>query len=262
MKDRESGIGRCGEGTRGRRKGFTLIELLVVIAIISLLVSILLPSLRMAKEMARRVVCAANLKGVGLTIIMYAGDYELWPPFAVFDKTDPVTTWTSTVGSSVHPIGHHLDLTKFVEPLHPEYLDNGKLWYCPSAEGRPTTYQDDWANLGTSNFRMSYNFEVWRRKLDEPCRDMFQDLGERKLFMFDEVIQNPKWSYWPNHAHPSGHPEKSDGQNQWWTDGSAEWVYGWVTHLSGYSWDFEGDQYFTTSRDYYKHWTSTGNWWY
>ena len=74
---------------RNIRLAFTLIELLVVIAIISLLVSILLPSLRMAKEMARRVVCAANLKGVGLTIIMYAGDNELWPPFAVFDKTDP-----------------------------------------------------------------------------------------------------------------------------------------------------------------------------
>ena len=56
------------------RKGhaFTLIELLVVIAIISLLVSILLPSLNMAKELARRAVCATNLRHLGVTYHLYA----------------------------------------------------------------------------------------------------------------------------------------------------------------------------------------------
>jgi prepilin-type N-terminal cleavage/methylation domain-containing protein len=54
--------------------GFTLIELLVVIAIIALLMSILIPSLRMAKEMAKQTVCAGNLKGYGTCATLFAGE--------------------------------------------------------------------------------------------------------------------------------------------------------------------------------------------
>lgn len=55
-------------------RGFTLIELLVVIAIIALLISILLPSLSTARELSKRVVCAAHLKGIGTAGRIYAAD--------------------------------------------------------------------------------------------------------------------------------------------------------------------------------------------
>ncbi|MBE3143883.1 MAG: type II secretion system protein, partial [Planctomycetes bacterium] len=57
-----------------RKKGFTLVELLVVIAIIALLMGILMPALARVRMIANRMVCGANLSGIGKAILLYAGD--------------------------------------------------------------------------------------------------------------------------------------------------------------------------------------------
>lgn len=68
------------EEKRTSRGAFTLIELLVVIAIISLLVSILLPSLQQARHLAKGVVCQTNLRSIGTSIMFYANDYDGYAP--------------------------------------------------------------------------------------------------------------------------------------------------------------------------------------
>ena len=65
-----------------KRRGFTLVELLVVIAIIALLMGILMPALRAAKDQVRRTVCASNLRQLMLATIIYSGEWDDYLPFA------------------------------------------------------------------------------------------------------------------------------------------------------------------------------------
>ncbi len=69
------------EKGRPASTGFTLIELLLVIAIISLVTSILLPSLNNAKRLAVRTICMSNQRHIMLTVNVYAADYDWNLPY-------------------------------------------------------------------------------------------------------------------------------------------------------------------------------------
>lgn len=87
---------------RNHRHGFTLVELLVVISIIALLISIMLPSLGRARSIAKRTVCLANIKRIGLSMSEYVFTYSAYPPVRLKSAPDS----GGAMQTYYHGIGH------------------------------------------------------------------------------------------------------------------------------------------------------------
>ncbi len=120
------------------RKGFTLIELLVVISIIALLISILLPALRKARETAKLSLCASNQRQVVVALASYGTDENGQMPAAIC-KTDS-GTWSWPLYINYHAESDGANGGSIIPQLRP-YLSEALVLQCPLSPDVPQFVQ-------------------------------------------------------------------------------------------------------------------------
>ena len=134
------------------KKAFTLIELLVVIAIIAILAAILFPVFAQAKQAAKKAVSISNQKQMGLSLIMYSGDYDdqypredgctlndsFNPAFNIQPAgTNPLPWCAGTASTGKYAFrDNHYEWYKWVVP----YTKSQQLFFHPVIQKDPTSW--------------------------------------------------------------------------------------------------------------------------
>jgi len=219
---------------RGLR-GFTLVELLVVIAIIGILIALLLPAVQAAREAARRMECANNLKQLGLAMHSYHDTHKkLCPGFMMMNERREINggwAWAVFLMPFIEqsPLQDKLSVTKYTldqvvaDPdLLPMLQTELAVLKCPSSPLEPLReYLDGTGKMvSTANYTCCRGFFRYSGKthLDKPNNGLFYAesatrfaaitdglsntiaLGERTVLPNDRT--DPK--KWPSWCGPGG----------------------------------------------------------
>jgi prepilin-type N-terminal cleavage/methylation domain-containing protein len=160
-----------------KHSGFTLVELLVVIAIIGVLVALLLPAVQAAREAARRMSCASNLRQMGLAMLNYH-DQNLAFPIGITNPSPGVTTVVNNQWTWPSRILPYLEQSGLYQQLN---VGNGtvpsatstsqlatlvmtpiKMYMCPSDPGNPKQYNKFYGGYPKLNYPAPKPMVMWR----------------------------------------------------------------------------------------------------
>jgi len=163
--------------------GFTLIELLVVVTIVTLLIAILLPGLREARQQTKRTLCQANLRQIAVGWHCYLDENR-----GVFLQGNNVRlnyggrqgngspTWGADPAQPVSkPLNPHLSLPFVVR-------DGAEVFRCPSDQGSAFVGPTHFEYYGTSyhtNVMLVGQDQVQFNPFADPCKEMLAKVNER-----------------------------------------------------------------------------------
>lgn len=128
--------------TDSKGSGFTVIELVLVIGIVGCLVALMMPTLTSMRRNADSVTCTANLRQIGISAQLYAGEHEQtlptiepWPSEPVYTPTDGAMNLVDALklyGVTTATLQCRSDMTG------PNYFAKEKSSYqwCPMANGQ------------------------------------------------------------------------------------------------------------------------------
>ena len=230
---------------RRRRSGFTLIELLVVVAIIALLISILLPSLRKAKELAKVAICAANQRNMNTAVHGYASEHGGSLPSYRRDGADcPSSNWSITVkwnhsflgGSDENNVNTDNPGRRKLNP----YVESPGMFECPADHGSTAAPWRVNGDPGTNLFRWwgcSYYYMgswyggtytdtdwghaiLWGKRMEDMEEVHLQlSTGDATVYYTFAYLtwfpQGPHATYYMWHDLPSDHPGEQ-AESSWY----------------------------------------------
>jgi prepilin-type N-terminal cleavage/methylation domain-containing protein/prepilin-type processing-associated H-X9-DG protein len=130
---------------------FTLLELLVVVAILSILLSILLPSLANVRKKAKSIQCSGNMAQIGRSTALYGDDNNGWAPMTGTDTSFTFTnvhSMSSYLGLAPHEPGADLRVARIA-------LCPTKIWR-NSDMGMSSYWTDWWGTSYSYNAHMTY----------------------------------------------------------------------------------------------------------